>query len=184
MRAVVVYESMFGNTHVIADHVAEGLGANFDVAVVPVADATPEALAGIELLVAGGPTHVHGMSGQRSRQAAVDVAKRQPEDVVLDPQSGGPGLKDWIDELNDGGGHLAAAFDTRIAASPVLTGRASKGIARRLRRHGFGLVGKPESFLVDKHNHLLPGEAERATAWGASLAARVPSATTGRPSRT
>jgi hypothetical protein len=29
----------------------------------------------------------------------------------------------------------------------------------------------PESFLVDEHNHLLSGEAERAKKWGASLAA-------------
>jgi len=29
------------------------------------------------------------------------------------------------------------------------------------------------SFLVDKHNHLLAGELERATAWGAEIAARV-----------
>ena len=56
----------------------------------------------------------------------------------------------------------------------MLTGRASKGIARRLEDHGYELVVKAESFFVDKHNHLLPGEAERATAWGASLVARVP----------
>ena len=63
-----------------------------------------------------------------------------------------------------------AAFDTRIDAPAALTGRASKGIAKRLRRCGFDLVAEPESFLVDKHNHLLEGEAERARAWGAALA--------------
>ena len=70
MRAVVVYESMFGNTHVIADHVAEGLSGRFDVAVVPVGDATDATLLDADLLVVGGPTHVHGMSSRRSRQAA------------------------------------------------------------------------------------------------------------------
>ena len=65
----------------------------------------------------------------------------------------------------------AAAFDTRIDAPAALTGRASKGIAKRLRRCGFSLVVEPESFLVDKHNRLVDGEEERARAWGAALAA-------------
>src|SRR6266568_1607229 len=38
MKAVVVYESMYGNTHQIADAIGTGL-ADFDVAVVPVAEA-------------------------------------------------------------------------------------------------------------------------------------------------
>ena len=140
---------------------------------VGVADVSAEMLAGVDLLVVGGPTHVHGMSSKRSREAAVEQAGRD-EEVTLDPEAPGPGLKDWIGGLDEGDDRLAAAFDTRVDASPVLTGRASKGIARRLEDHGYELVVKPESFLVDKHNHLLPGEAERATAWGASLVARVP----------
>ena len=35
MRAVVVYESMYGNTHLIADAIGAGLEAAFDVRVVP-----------------------------------------------------------------------------------------------------------------------------------------------------
>ena len=55
MRAVVVYESMFGNTHVIADHVAEGLRNGFEVTVVGVAEVTVEMLADVDLLVVEGP---------------------------------------------------------------------------------------------------------------------------------
>ena len=54
-----------------------------------------------------------------------------------------------------------------------MTGRAPKGIARRLRHHGYELLAEPESFLVDRQNHLLPGEEERAAAWGTQLAALV-----------
>jgi flavodoxin len=36
MRAVVVYESMYGNTHLIADAIGAGLEAAFDVRVAPV----------------------------------------------------------------------------------------------------------------------------------------------------
>ena len=44
---------------------------------------------------------------------------------------------------------------------PLLTGRASRGIEKRLIKVGYDLVADPESFLVDKQSHLLPGEAER-----------------------
>ncbi len=72
-------------------------------------------------------------------------------------------------------GH-AAAFDTRVHASTLVTGQASKGIAKRLHRHGFDTIVEPESFFVDKHNHLEPDEAERATAWGRTLATKVTTA--------
>ena len=52
----------------------------------------------------------------------------------------------------------------------VFTGRASKRIARRLHRRGCVLAVTPESFLVDKQNHLLDDQSERAEAWGRSLA--------------
>ena len=48
---------------------------------------------------------------------------------------------------------------------PLLTGRASKGIEKRLAKHGYDLVADPESFIVDKQNHLIDGEAERARQW-------------------
>ena len=41
MHAVVVYESMYGNTHLIADAIGAGLEAAFDVRVVPVFHAGP-----------------------------------------------------------------------------------------------------------------------------------------------
>ena len=67
----------------------------------------------------------------------------------------------------------AAAFDTRIHASTLLTGQASKGIAKRLHKHGCTLVVEPESFFVDKSSHLEPDEADRATRWGRSIADAV-----------
>ena len=57
--------------------------------------------------------------------------------------------------------------------SALIGGRASKGIASRLRRHGCTLVAEPQSFLVGKDNHLLSGELERARAWGAAVAGSV-----------
>lgn len=45
MQAVVVYESMYGNTHHVADAIAAGLQDSFQVTVVPVAEASPAILA-------------------------------------------------------------------------------------------------------------------------------------------
>ena len=73
--------------------------------------------------------------------------------------------------LPSGDGTAAAAFDTRIDGPAPLTGRP-RGIARRLRDHGFRLVVGPESFLVDKQSRLLAGENERATAWAPRWPAR------------
>jgi menaquinone-dependent protoporphyrinogen IX oxidase len=171
MRAVVVYESMYGNTHAVADAIAEGLnGPGDDVAVVSVHEATAAALADTDLLVVGGPTHVHSLTRASTRKAAVDAAEKPDSDLVLDPDAEGEGLREWFDgaEVLP---RAAAAFDTRIDASAVLTGRASKGIAKRLHKHGCALVVEPESFLVTKENHLLDHEAERARAWGARLGA-------------
>ncbi len=67
----------------------------------------------------------------------------------------------------------AAAFDTRIKGPVALTGRASRSIAKALAQHGMTVIVPPESFLVEKKGQLLPGEIERAEAWGASMAATL-----------
>ena len=169
--ALVIFESMYGNTHVIADHVADGLRAVFTTDVVSAATVTPERMPDVDLVVVGAPTHVHGLPGRRSREAAVTAVERSPDDLVLEADALGPGLRELLDQLSGPSHSAAAAFDTRIDGPAVFTGRASRGIARRLRDHGFHLVTAPESFLVDKHNHLLDGEADRATSWGRAVAA-------------
>lgn len=176
MRALIVYESMFGNTHLVADEIATGLGEGVEVTVTSVGGADAETVAGIDLLVVGGPTHVHGMTSSRTRAAAADQAEKD-DDLDLDPDAEGPGLRDWFDGLPEQRDLAAAAFDTRIDGPAALTGRASKGIARRLKRHGCRLVAGPESFLVDKGSHLLGDQAERARAFGASLATALAGST-------
>lgn len=171
MRAVVVYESMYGNTHLIADAVAEGLAPVGEVEVVPVERADAAMLDGAQLVVVGGPTHVHGMSTKMSRQGAVQDAAKPEKGLTLDPDAEGPGLRDWFEAVGTLPGK-AAAFDTRMEGPPVLTGRASKGIAKRLRHHGCDVVAEPMSFLVTKENELVDHEREHAREWGTQLAAR------------
>jgi hypothetical protein len=179
MRAMVVYESMYGNTRLVAELIALGLGEDYDVMLRTVGDVLDAPHCAPDLLVVGGPTHVHGLSSERTRQAASDAAAKPASGLTLEPSATGPGVREWLARIDDGAGGAAAAFDTRIDAPAALTGRASKGIAKRLRHSGFDLVVEPESFLVDKHNHLLPGEAERARAWGAALASRTMTAHVG-----
>jgi hypothetical protein len=167
MKVTIVYESMYGNTHAIADEIAAGFDASVDVEVCVVGEATPAALTS-DLLVVGGPTHVHGMSSDRTRDAAVKAAE-DAEALHVEEHALDLGLRDWLDALPKDLQGRAAAFDTRADAKPLLTGRASKGIAKRLHHHGLELIDEPESFLVDKHDVLLDGERDRARAWGGQL---------------
>jgi hypothetical protein len=174
MRAVIIYESMFGNTHEVARAIADGLAPGNVITVVGVTEADQGLLAGADLVVVGGPTHAHGMSRTSTRRMAAEQAHKEGSQVLLDPgaPTPGPGLRDWFASL----GHLtthAAAFDTRFDGLAAFTGRASKGIARLLGEHGLSLLVQPESFLIGKDNQLRPGEQERAREWGKSLAAAM-----------
>jgi flavodoxin-like protein len=172
MQVVIVYESMYGNTHVVADAIGAGLEPAADVLVVPVSKAYPELLHDAALVVVGGPTHVHGMSRATTRKGAAEAAQKPDSGLALEPGALGPGLRDWFGTV---GRHsaMAAAFDTRLHGPAAVTGRASKGIARELRRHGFDMAAEPESFIVTKDNQLVAGETDRARTWGARLAARI-----------
>ena len=177
MKAVVIYESMYGNTHLIANAIGRGLSETADVVVIPVGEAEPSILDDADLVVVGGPTHVHGVSRPRTRKAAVAAADKPESDLVVEPDAAGPGLRDWFATLEWTSGR-AAAFDTRVHAPAVVTGRASKGITRMLRHHGITVVADPESFLVTKKDYLEPDEETRARDWGVQLAAVVGALTT------
>jgi hypothetical protein len=171
MRAVVVYESMFGDTRQIAEAIGDGLGLNFEATVVAVDRLTTDQLRGIDLLVVGGPTHVRGLSRPKTREGAVSQASKPESGIDLEPGAAGPGLREWFSTLTDAPLY-AAAFDTRVQMSPVVTGRAAPKIARSLQHRGCRLIAEPESFLVTtKQPVLVAGERQRAHAWGETLAA-------------
>jgi hypothetical protein len=165
MRALVVYESMFGNTETIARAIAEGLGERYEVTLAEVGT-MPEWLPdGLDLLVVGGPTHAFGLSRQSTRtDAAKQLGDRRPV-------SHGRGLREWLEQLLPGAGLAAAAFDTHI--DKHFPGSASKAAARRLRSRGYD-VRMVESFHVSgTPGPLVDGETDRARAWGAQLAGRL-----------
>jgi hypothetical protein len=166
VNAIVVYESIYGNTRAVAEAIAEGLGAE----AVPVQEAPAEA-AEADLLVVGGPTHMHGLTTHRSRELAVAAAREDGHASVEPHAADELGLRAWLRDLRPREERWAASFDTRLDRSPLLTGVAARAIGRRLTRRSYHVLAT-ESFLVeDAEGPLLDGELDRARAWGAELAA-------------
>jgi hypothetical protein len=174
MRALVVYESMFGSTAAIAEAVATSLrDSGLDVEARPISKTEPAEAGDVDLLIVGGPTHRHGLSSSKSRQAAAGNAKNTFREPTLEP-----GLRDWLKQLPPSGGQLRTAFDTRFNLSMIVTGSAAKAIARRLKQGGNQLVVQPESFFVSNEHELLDGELERSARWGAEVAKRSATSST------
>jgi hypothetical protein len=178
MRALVVYESMYGNTKEIATAVADGLSTRMPVQLTEVGAAPTAIAADIGLLVVGAPTHGHGMSKDASRKSAADRTTVEDPPVI----SRDVGLREWLECLEAGptpANVAAAAFDTRIKGPRLLWGSAAHAAEPHLRRAGATLVAPPESFLIGGprgpvYGALVEGEVERARRWGEELANAVP----------
>jgi hypothetical protein len=164
-HALVVYESMFGNTGAIAREIAAGLAETVDAEVVR---AGPDVVVGDEvaLLVVGGPTHAFGLTRPSTRDSAGQQGA--PADVAR-----GPGLREWLASLPPMTCRVAA-FDTRIHKRG-LPGSAARGAERRLGKAGGRVISPAMSFWVTAmQGPLAPGEADRARSWGRLLATRLP----------
>ena len=167
MKALIVYESMFGDTEQVARAVGEGLSSRMTVELVEAAHAPAPLDELVDLVVVGGPTHALSMPRQSTREDAV----RQGAEA----ESTSTGIREWIDHLH-GGPHSerVATFDTRLAKARHLPGSAARSAAKSLRKHGYSALAKPESFWVqDLAGPLLDGELERARDWGERLAAEA-----------
>jgi hypothetical protein len=176
MIAAVVFESLFGNTHEIAEAIADGLMTSdpeASVTVIPAADAGYEILNNVDLLVVGCPTHILRMPTSRTRNSGIESARKAGEPVTslhtAKPGFARSGVREWLEELPDVGvSRHGAAFDTRLA-NPM-AGGASRTIARRLRRRGYTIDSDPQGFIVEGgEGPLRPGQWDRARNWGAEL---------------
>jgi len=155
VEALVVYDSVFGNTRLIAQSIADALASRVSVELLLAADADPQKLTRCELLVVGSPTR-----GFRPTEAVTALLKRLHQQSLR-------GVK-------------VAAFDTRFKAEEIDSaglrfvvktgGFAAKRIAGQLKRAGGGLSVPPEGFyVVGTEGPLKQGERERAAAWAIEL---------------
>jgi flavodoxin I len=159
MKALVIYDSFFGNTEKVAQAIVEALGA--DAQIVKVTDVQPGQLAGLDLLVVGSPTR-----GFRASPATMALLNGLPANALQ-------GVK-------------VAAFDTRIIPQDIkapvarafltfmisIFGYAAKPILNALTKKGGQQVAEPEGFIVlDSEGPLREGELARAGDWARSLAA-------------
>ena len=165
-RALIVYETMFGNTERIARAIRDGLRRYVPAETVPVNRAPDVVPDDVRLLVVGGPTHAFSMSRLSTRQGAVQQA-----DVVMPIEVG---IREWLAALGRADRRsqdlLVTTFDTRIAKVRRFPGSAARSAAKLLRKLGFRLISPSTSFFVDETTGpIREVEIERAQRWGDEL---------------
>lgn len=159
MRAVVVYESLWGNTAAVAREIAAGIGQGAEA--LSTSDATADIIASAELIVAGGPVFAFRLSTDTMREGMRTQPGAPP------PNLSAPSMRTWLAELPRGTARCAA-FDTRVRGP---FGKGSPTIAKELQAKGYKLVAAPQGFHVQgKFGPLRDGELERARRWGDELA--------------
>jgi len=142
MKALIVYDSHYGNTAAIARAIAEELGPEADLR--PAEQLDVDAIQHADLVLVGSPTQKwHETSAAR---AAVEL----------------------IGEVAPV--HLrAAAFDTEIGSQP--SGSAARRLDRLLRRAGLERAVHPARFVVESRDGpLAQGEIAHAKAWARTAA--------------
>jgi flavodoxin I len=155
MTSLVVFESFFGNTEVVARAIAEALEAGGEARALRVSELEKHHLDGVQLLVVGSATRAFRPS---------------------------PGTQAWLRTLAPGklDGVRVAAFDTRVDVAQVgnrfltfmvrLFGYAAAPIEKALVRAGGEVAGPAAGFIVeDKEGPLREGETDRARAWARGL---------------
>jgi len=160
--ALVAYESMFGSSRAVAVAIAQGLGCS----AVSIAEVGPK-LPTLRLLVAGAPTHVHGLSRPQTRAEAVTWAADPARGLSLEPGHE-RGMREWL-ALLESTPPAIATFDTRANIPQLFSGAASHSIEQVLVTRGAVALEPPRSFLVDNRSQLVKGELERAFVWGRLL---------------
>ena len=169
-RALIVYESMFGNTEKVAAAIRDGLSTVIDTDRVRVDQMPGRIPKDVRLLVVGGPTHAFSMSRTSTRTDAVKQG-----DVVMPAETG---IREWLGALPDRTTKtLFATFDTRITKVRRLPGSAARSASKILRRRDFRAVAPPESFFVDDTTGPIDEqELARARHWGETLGQELRSA--------
>jgi len=153
MKALVIYDSYFGNTETVAKAIAAELESQGEVLVKKVTEAAPADLEGVTLFVVGSPTRAFKPTAVISNFIKVLPAQ---------------GLK----------GVRVAGFDTRVEGEDapklfrtmIQKWYAAKPIDKALQKKGGESVLPPDGFYVaGEKGPLLEGELERAKEWARAV---------------
>ena len=149
MKTLVVYDSVYGNTRIIAQAIGDAIPG--DVQVLRAGQANISELGNVDLLIVGTPTH-----GGEPTEAVQDLLEKI-----------GPPARE---------GAQVATFDTRFAWRWIrIFGFPAPKMADTLVEKGWTLAIPPEGFFVKgaKKGPLKAGEAERAAAWARGIVESV-----------
>jgi hypothetical protein len=167
MKALVIYESMFGDNQQVARAIASGLAsAGVGVEAIEVGVAPTVIDPDVDLLVVGAPNHAWSLPRANTRQ---DAAAKADGPLV----SQGIGVREWLVSAALPTGMRTVAYDTRGShpKAVVAMDHASRSIEKGLAKLGGSRLVPAEHFRVaDMKGPLEPGEPERAHAWGVALA--------------
>ena len=156
MKILIVYDSLYGNTEIIAQIIKHTLEEKNQVEICRVGELKPEQLNGIQYLIVGSPTQQF-----RPTAAMRTFLGNLPKDRLK--------------------GIRVAAFDTRLTQGEIdknpplpffvrIYGFAARRIVKQLQKKGGELVLPAEGFLVEgMKGPLVKGEVERAEAWARKL---------------
>jgi hypothetical protein len=161
VKAVVVYESLWGNTARIARAIADGIGP--DARAVNTSEAAVACAGGVDLLVTGAPLLGFDLPTDAMRASIAS----NPGSAPTPPDVDHPSMRAWLEALGATDA-ACAAFETRIWWSP---GSAAEKMLGLLEAKGLRRIAKPAKFVVTgRYGPLKAGEEDRARAWGAELA--------------
>ena len=159
MKAIVVYETHWGNTAAVARAIAEGIGEGTPA--LTTHEATEAVLEGIDLIVAGAPVMAFRLPTDAVLERMAHDEKNADADLTH------PSMRAWLDLLPRGRGR-GAAFETRLWWS---LGGATGAIEKGLEAAGYRPFTKSRKFVVTgAQGPLREGELDEARAWGTELA--------------
>ncbi len=147
MKALIVYDSVYGNTEKIARAIAGAITAFSEVKVLRAGEVNPSELESIDLLVVGSPTQ-----GGKPTKAIQEFLTRIPANALKNVS--------------------VASFDTRMTMIIArLFSYAAGGLANSLKALGGHPAAPPEGFIVKgREGPLKDGELGRAASWGKGIA--------------
>ncbi len=150
MKALIVYDSQYGNTERVARCIASTLSEFGAARAVRIGHIHPSEVQGVDLLILGCPTQ--GMRQTPGMQAFIaSIPRELLSDLTI------------------------ACFDTRFRGSFWMLS-AAPAMAKQFKTRGVELLVQPESFYVNSmksEGPLLAGEIKRAASWAHMLSEKI-----------